>query len=1447
MPKKGGQPSSHRKEQPATSSSSSSAKKKFTKTNTSTIPSNPDEPQIIFTNDTTSDDKKTSKGKSVANGGGGKGSAGEAGGEDKKTSGDGVELKKQPDTRTLIGGASWTGKLPVNLLSEHCQRMKWGKADYSMRRSKDGYAASVILSTKNPKTGEIMTLPPLILPSSHQHLAFCSTAVEARHFAATYALFRVCSTRNLQMALPPTYRDLWKGVFPELKQLDVKEGRGWWYADDPFKAWKEHQEQSVAAEKARQEKLKSKSESTNSAKHEKPSGSAKSPKVDMGSGMRRQIESLIRRRVIWNSYHVQLSPAQKEKIVNSLTQLGFRKSHVREAVEYCKDREETMEWLLIHVPEDDLPGWSLPEMYRTGVTLAKGDVRREDAVKRLVAAGYATELCEDALDRSDGNEARAAEALQKVLVDGDLEIETKDERLGGDELVGSDSQVAAEDDNNGPDDWTEEQSVLEAIYGDRYNRLGPDLCQIALANPPKGHQRVSMQFHNPLSRRYPLAVPVLNIKSEPKQLPAHVRLAAIKQAVVYSESNLQGEQMVSSLIDWFEDNLSRIIEEPGPLLDVAPAATAVRTPRPTSTATNGSVYGPRKRAQPSPPDPYLVAKASIRMLSDWETKQTTPKQQKMLASRQSLPAWSMRDVLVQTVIHHRVTIISGETGSGKSTQSVQFIFDDMIQRRRGASSNIVCTQPRRISALGLADRVSEERCSVLGQEVGYAIRGESRQTRGVTRIKFVTTGVLLRQLQGSSSSSSRGGNSIEDDEMLSAALADVSHVVVDEVHERSLDTDLLLALLRRVLLRNRHLDLKVILMSATLDAEAFVRYFEDVGEVGQVKIKGRTYPVEDYYLDDVLRMTGSNFADEPEEETNSHVVQSQQMGDGPTQAVDTRLDYDLIAQTVSAIDEELGPQNSGGVLIFLPGIMEIERTLQAVRRVPGMHALPLHASLPPAEQRRVFQPPPKGTRRKIIAATNVAETSITIEDIVAVIDSGRVRETSFDPATNLVNLREVWASRAACKQRRGRAGRIQAGKCYKLYTREDECRKMKERPEPEIRRVPLEQLCLSVKGMGILDVPRFLADTITPPADLAVEGAIKMLRRMGALDGDEMTALGRHLAMIPADLRCGKLLVYGATFGCLESCLTIAAILTSGSGGIYLSSMSKRDEAKRVRSSYSNNGQGDLIADLRAYEDWFRMQSSMSFGKLRNWCDDRCLSYRTLQEISSNRTQYISSLKEAGFIPRTYLSPPSSASSSSSSSTPSGPFLRYNHHNHNDALLRAVIAGSFSPQIARISFPEQKFAPSISGAIEIDPEARMIKYFNQENGRVFVHPSSTMFDAQNYPGQAQFVSYFSKWATAKVYVRELTPFNAYTLLLFSSGPITVDPLSRNLQVDHWLRLRGWARIGVLVSRLRWLLDDVLASRIDDPNCGGDRDIDGEDEDEVVEVVRKLVELNGMDQ
>jgi ATP-dependent RNA helicase DHX57 len=1311
------------------------------------------------------------------------------------------EAEKKPDTRTLIAGASWTGKLPQTLFNEHCQKQRWERPEYTVHRQPGGFTGAVLLRQKHPKTGEITALPPITPPKDYnKDHGVQPSAVEARHFAAAYALFRVSNMKNIHMMLPPQYRDLWKGDFLDLKSEAVAQGQGYLYEADPFAAKKATDLAKLAKEKARVDKAKVSEQDKKDqvvsldgqvqSKHVLK-GWQRVPKVEMGGRTRREVETLVRSQGVWNPHQIRLSPQARKQIVEELSNTGFRRSHVEEATDVCKDREESLEWLLIHVPEDDLPKWALPENYSAGVSMASSDLKREGKLKRLSTSGYAFDVCAQVLDSCKGDEGKAAEQLQKRLTGNEEDI------------------TAAIQEPEDLQTWNEELETLTAIFGERFSK-NEKTCSITLERQTPSKKPIVLRARPPI-KGYPNVVPILSLEAD---LPAYLKLSILKHCLAHCQDSLLGEQMLFSILDWIESEIPNIMERPGRLSEIASAATTFVEPVAARAPTSQ-----RPRRHPRPITWTPATQGSQRILAEWTARQELPEQKKMLQTRQNLPAWKLQQKIVDAVTKNQVTIISGETGSGKSTQSVQFVLDDLIKRSFGEQANIICTQPRRISALGLADRVADERCVRVGDEVGYAIRGESKQKAGTTKICFVTTGVLLRRLQTS------GGSS---DDVL-RSLADVSHVVIDEVHERSLDTDFLLVLLRDVLKKRK--DLKLILMSATLDSATFESYFTGMASVGQVEIEGRTHPVTDVYLDEILQATG--FGGMPAEDESQSVVDSVMDNESRNgskvdprtitnalRAVGTRINYDLLAQTVQVIDYGLGDEE-GGILIFLPGVAEIDQTLRALRDLPGLHALPLHASMQSVEQRRVFQKPPRGLR-KVIAATNVAETSITIDDIVAVIDTGRVKETSFDPANNMVKLAEVWASRAACKQRRGRAGRVRPGTCYKLFTRSQEA-KMDERPEPEIRRVPLEQLCLSVKAMGVADVPAFLASALTPPESLAVDGALSLLSRMGALDDTELTALGRHLSMIPADLRCGKLMVYGAAFGCLEACLTIAAILTVKSP--FVSPQPKREESKAARTAFGG-GLGDLICDLRAYEEWSsRRAAGERTSALRKWCDENFLHNQTLMDISTNRTQYLSSLKETGFLQSTY-SPHSPAAES------------YNCHNANDTLLRALIAGSFQPQLARIDFPDKKYAASSSGAVELDPEARTIKFFNEENGRVFIHPSSTLFGAQNFPGNSVYMSYFTKMATSKVFIRDLTPFNVYSLLMFG-GPIGIDPQGRGLIVDGWVRLRGWARIGVLVSRLRMMLDELLARKVDEPGV----DLGGSD---VVSAVKKLVELDGLD-
>ncbi|KAH9965152.1 P-loop containing nucleoside triphosphate hydrolase protein [Lactifluus volemus] len=441
-------------------------------------------------------------------------------------------------------------------------------------------------------------------------------------------------------------------------------------------------------------------------------------------------------------------------------------------------------------------------------------------------------------------------------------------------------------------------------------------------------------------------------------------------------------------------------------------------------------------------------RSDAEVMQEFDTMRQDERYAKLLASRRRLPAFASKDSFLAMLEKSRVVVVVGETGSGKTTQLPQFILDSLIQSGRGSCANILITQPRRISATSVAARVHTERLN--DGSVGYVIRGESKQTEK-TKLLFCTTGIVLRRL------------STGDD------LSGVTHVVVDEVHERSVDGDFLLLELKELLTRNS--TLKVVLMSATINHETFVRYFSNAPLLA---IPGFTHPVKDMFLEDYINLIGyrptaniggkkqldEDFRTDREEYLSSGL---DERGATAVQAISRsdRIDYTLITATIDHIMSTA--EEKAGILVFLPGVQEIRQCIESLQGSPSASEakiFPLHANLSSNEQRAVFAPSPKW---KIIVATNVAETSITIDDIVYVVDTGRVKEIQYDAESRFTKLVEQWTTRAAGRQRRGRAGRTRPGVCYKLYTRGRE-RKMEQFPRPEILRVSLESICLTVKS-----------------------------------------------------------------------------------------------------------------------------------------------------------------------------------------------------------------------------------------------------------------------------------------------------------------------------------------------------------------------------------------------
>jgi len=460
------------------------------------------------------------------------------------------------------------------------------------------------------------------------------------------------------------------------------------------------------------------------------------------------------------------------------------------------------------------------------------------------------------------------------------------------------------------------------------------------------------------------------------------------------------------------------------------------------------------------PIPKQRSSKGKKMQADFIKRQSTSSYQKMKAIRDSLPMSSYRSSILDTMANNPVTILCAETGAGKSTQAAQYIVEQAILDGQGDNVNIICTQPRRVAATSLAERVADEMCDQLGKLVGYQIRMESKRS-AQTRLMFCTTGVILRRLQ--------------DDQNLTG----ITHVIVDEVHERQQQIDVLLIILRQLLQTTRP-DLKVILMSATMETELFTNFFNGAP---LISVPGRTFPVSNYYLEDLLDATdhvieeGSRYAirENHYSETASLMI-STRGGEKRKEKVDltsqveaigvsdayagykmtTRrsmervneeiINYDLVEDLLKLVtskeaglnDTLIAPDgadmSSGSILIFLPGIGEIRALIERLegsrlsRDRQKFDLIPLHSTLSSKDQRRAFLPSKPGCR-KIICATNIAETSVTIPDVVCVLDTGRVREVRRNQRTSSSMLVTDWVPRSSSKQRQGRAGRVQSGIC----------------------------------------------------------------------------------------------------------------------------------------------------------------------------------------------------------------------------------------------------------------------------------------------------------------------------------------------------------------------------------------------------------------------------------
>lgn len=684
--------------------------------------------------------------------------------------------------------------------------------------------------------------------------------------------------------------------------------------------------------------------------------------------------------------------------------------------------------------------------------------------------------------------------------------------------------------------------------------------------------------------------------------------------------------------------------------------------------------------------------SSEQLRSLWHLKTSMPSYQRMLQHRNQLPVFAFRDHALSTIERNQVTIICGETGCGKSTQIPSYILEHELSQ--GKACKVYCTEPRRISAITLAQRVSEE----LGENkrdvgtprslVGYAIRLESRFT-GSTRLVYATTGILLRMLE------------------TPEGTADVTHLVIDEVHERSIETDFLLIIVNT--LRLRRPELRVILMSATVDATRFSSYF---GGAPVLDVPGRTFPVESQFLEDAIESTGytigedDQYIDEPDAEFDDDNNPGKASENAASAAAtrystktlttlskmtDSCIQYNLIVRLISFIITTR-PQYARAVLVFLPGLAEIRRLSALLSNSSQtstyvIHAL--HSTISSEEQQAAFQPPPRGYTGKIVLSTNIAETGVTIPDITCVIDTGKHKEMRFDERRQISRLVEVYISRANAKQRRGRAGRVQAGLCYHLFSRDRHDRLMADAQTPEILRLSLQDLIMRVKICKLGDIRETLSSALDAPLLKNIQRAIDALVEVGALSSDEsLTPLGQELSKLPLDPYLGKLVLHGAQFGVLDAALTIAAILTSKSPFVTTADSGKATD--NARQAFAK-GDSDLITDYNAYSAWRRICTSSTSGMSEHqFCKRSMLSLATLSNIEDLKGQLYNALSDAGCLPpapkSSTLKPNGSGPGHASEAGGHRRFLSLpqhlvTHNNDNIPLLQAVISWSFYPKV----------------------------------------------------------------------------------------------------------------------------------------------------------------------
>ncbi|CUA75439.1 pre-mRNA-splicing factor ATP-dependent RNA helicase DHX16 [Rhizoctonia solani] len=635
-----------------------------------------------------------------------------------------------------------------------------------------------------------------------------------------------------------------------------------------------------------------------------------------------------------------------------------------------------------------------------------------------------------------------------------------------------------------------------------------------------------------------------------------------------------------------------------------------------------------------------------------QIEEAEKKAQSIDQTRKSLPIYAYREQLLEAIETHQVLIVVAETGSGKTTQLPQYLHEAGYTK---GGLKVGCTQPRRVAAMSVAARVAEEMGTKVGYEVGYSIRFEDC-TSDKTVLKYMTDGMLLREF------------------LTEPDLAGYAALIIDEAHERTLSTDILFALVKDIA-RFRP-ELRLLISSATMDAKKFSEYFDDAPIF---YVPGRRYPVDIHYT--------------PQPEAN------------------------YLHAAITTVFQIHTTQPKGDILVFFTGQDEIDAAMENLQetaralgnKVAELIVCPIYANLPSEMQAKIFEPTPEGAR-KVVLATNIAETSITIDGVVFVIDPGFVKQNSYNPRSGMASLVVVPCSRASANQRAGRAGRIGPGKAFRLYTKWAYSNELEENTVPEIQRTNLGMVVLLLKSLGINNLIEF--EFMDPPPGETLMRALELLYALGALnDRGELTKLGRRMAEFPVDPMLSKTIIASEQYSCTDEVLSIISML-SESSSLFYRPKDKKMHADKARQNFVKNG-GDHFTLLNIWDQWSETNYS------QQWCYENFVQFKSLSRVRDIRDQL------AGLCDRVEV------------------VIQSNPNSNDITPIQKALTSGYFYNTARL----QKSGDSY----------RTLK----TNQTVYIHPSSSLFQAQP---PIKFALYYELVMTSKSYMRQVMEIKPAWLL-----------------------------------------------------------------------------------